>query len=80
MKHTTPGKNSFVPYSFYANGTPLNLSNSSAVPVVGLSGSGSTGLSGLAYPLKIVIGSVTSSTILGGPHSDDITITATTTE
>jgi spore coat protein U-like protein len=80
MKHTTPGKNSLVPYTFFANGAILNLGNSKLVPVVGLAGSGSTGMTGLAYPLKIVIGNVTGSGVMGGPHSDDITITATTTE
>ncbi|MEZ0391962.1 MAG: spore coat protein U domain-containing protein [Pseudobdellovibrionaceae bacterium] len=80
MKHTSPGKNSLVPYSLMVNGATLNLSNSSTVPVVGLTGSGSTALSGLGYPIKVVIGSVTGPTVLGGPHSDDITITATTTE
>ncbi len=78
LKHTT--KNSYVPYSFYANGAQLNLSNSFAVPVVGLSGSGSTDTSGLAYPLKVIIGSFSFANALGGPHSDDVTITATTTE
>jgi spore coat protein U-like protein len=80
MKHTTPGRNSLVPYTFYVNGATMDLSNSKLVPVVGLSGGGSTGMSGLAFPLKVVIGSVTGPTVLGGPHSDDITITATTTE
>ncbi|MGZ3742801.1 MAG: spore coat protein U domain-containing protein [Pseudobdellovibrionaceae bacterium] len=80
MKHTSPGKNSLVPYTFLVNGAAIDLSNSNLVPVVGLTGSGSTGLSGLAYPLKVIIGNMSSPTILGGPHSDDITITATTTE
>lgn len=80
LKHTNPAKNSYVPYSFYVNASILSLAGSSSVPVVGLSGSGQTSLSGLAYPMKVVIGSITGAGTLGGPHADDMTITATTTE
>ena len=80
LKHTNVAKNSFVPYSFYVNGSVLSLTGSSTVPVVGLTGNGQTSLSGLAYPMKIVIGSITGAGTLGGPHADDMTITATTTE
>lgn len=77
MKH--PTKNSYVPYSFYANAALLNLTGSSSTPVTGLSGSGQTSLSGLAYPIRIVVGSL-SGGVVSGTHQDDITITATTTE
>ena len=80
LAHTNPAKNSHVPYSLLVNGSSLNLSNSKLVPVTGLSGSGSTNLEGLAYPIKVVIGSVTGAGVLAGPHADDVTITATTTE
>jgi hypothetical protein len=79
LKHTDPTKSSTVPYSFYANAALLNMSTSSGSPVVGLTGNGQTSLSGQAYPLRFVIGSVGASA-LGGPHSDTITVTATTTE
>ncbi|MEQ1664108.1 MAG: spore coat protein U domain-containing protein [Bdellovibrionales bacterium] len=80
MKHTNPAKNSLVPYSFYVNGVLLDLSNSFAVPVSGVTASGQTSLSGLAYPIRVVVGNVSSGGKIGGPHSDSITITATTTE
>ena len=80
LAHTNPMKNSHVPYSLLVNGATLNLSNSKLVPVTGLSGSGSTNLEGLGYPIKVIIGSVTGAGVLAGPHADDITITATTTE
>jgi hypothetical protein len=79
LAHTDPAKTSTVPYSFYANGALLNMSASASTPVVGLTGSGQTSLSGLAYPLRMVIGTVGTSA-LGGPHADVITVTATTTE
>ena len=79
LKHTSPGKNSKVPYKFYVNGALLDMSSSSTIPVVGITSAGQTAISGLAYPIKTVVGSLTGS-ILGGPHSDQITITATTTE
>lgn len=77
MKHTTA--NSLVPYKFYVNGAMLNMSNSLAVPVSGLTRSGQTSMSGLAYPLRVVVGTVTGAK-LSGSHTDAITITATTTE
>ncbi|MBX7231632.1 MAG: hypothetical protein K1X29_06055 [Bdellovibrionales bacterium] len=80
LHHINPAKNSLVPYLFYANSSLLNLSTSSSVPVTGLSGNGQTTLSGLAYPLRIVVGSLNGLNLVGGNHQDDITITATTTE
>ncbi len=80
LKHTDPLKNSYVPYTLFVNSAVLSLSGSSTVPVIGLTGSGQTSLDGLAYPLKIVIGKINGPGTLGGPHADDITITATTTE
>lgn len=78
MKHATA--NSLVPYQFYVNGALLDMSNSLAVPVSGLTRAGQTSMSGLAYPLKVVVGSVLGGPKLSGTHSDSITITATTTE
>ncbi|MCM2276722.1 MAG: spore coat protein U domain-containing protein [Oligoflexia bacterium] len=69
-----------VPYSFYVNGVLLDMSNSAAVPVVGLSGAGQTTLSGLAYPIKTIVGSLAGAGIQAGLHQDTVTITATTTE
>lgn len=80
LKHTNPAKSSLVPYRLFVNGGALNLSSSNTIPVVGLLGVGSTSLSGLGYPLKVVIGNVSGAGVLAGPHSDTVTITATTTE
>jgi hypothetical protein len=78
MKHVSA--NSLVPYKLYVNGVILNMTNSLAVPVSGLTRAGQTSLSGLAYPIKVVIGNVSTTAKLSGAHSDSITITATTTE
>jgi hypothetical protein len=74
------GVASLIPYSFYVNAVLLNMSNSKAVPVVGLSGAGSTDLQGLSYPIRMVIGNMGATTFYGGNHQDTVTITATTTE
>ena len=80
LNHDDVTKNSQVPYKFYVNAGLLDMSNSAAVPVSGVTAAGQTSLSGLAYPVKIVIGNVLSSGKMGGAHSDVVTITATTTE
>jgi hypothetical protein len=78
MKHVSG--NSLVPYKFYVNGALLNMSNSLTVPVAGLSRSGQTAMSGLAYPIKVVVGNLATGAKLSGTHTDSITITAETTE
>lgn len=69
-------------YQFYANGVLLNLTNSLAVPVRGLGGPGvgnfETDLQGVAYPIRIVVGSFAGASVLGGEAQDTITITTTT--
>ncbi len=78
MKHASA--NSLVPYKFYVNGAILDMTNSLSVPVSGITRSGQTSLSGLAYPLRVVVGRVSDGTKVSGAHADSITITATTTE
>lgn len=78
MKHVSA--NSLVPYKFYVNGALLNMSTSLTVPVSGLTRAGQTSMSGLAYPIKVVVGNVSASAKVAGAHADSITITATTTE
>jgi len=80
LKTTAVGGTATVPYLFYSNGVLLNLSNSNAVPVTGLSAAGQTGLSGLAYPLKVIIDSMAGGISQGGPYEDTVTISASTTE
>lgn len=80
MKHINSAKNSTIPYSLYVNGSLLNMSTSASAPVVGTSGSGQTSTEGLAFPIKIVVGSTSAAGIVGGTHQDEIIITATTTE
>lgn len=79
LKHVNPAATSVVPYKFYVNGALLNLSTSSGTPVVGLTAGGQTAISGLAYPVRAVIGTIPSSN-LAGNYQDVLTITATTTE
>jgi len=73
LKHSS--SNSTVPYSIYVNNAPADLSG--VAPVI--TGSGSTSLSGLGLPTKIVIGTV-GAQALSGNYSDTVTITATATE
>ncbi len=65
-----------VPYRFYANNVLLDLSG----PAAGPAGPGQTGLQGIAYPIRVVIGTATPQFLLSGSVSDIITVTATTTE
>lgn len=75
--HTTgPG----VPYLLYVNGSLLDMSNSSGVPVVGIAGTGQTSLEGLGYPIRIQIGNFSAALLVGGQQQDHVLVTATTTE
>jgi len=66
-----------IPYLFYVNTVLTNLTT---VLTSALSGAGTTGLSGLAYPMKIVIGNFTTGSQLAGTYEDNIQIEATTVE
>lgn len=70
MKHAT--KNLFIPYTFSVNNVAADMTG--VVPV--LNGSGSSPLTGLGYPCKIVIGAV-GPTAVAGTYSDTILITTT---
>ncbi|HAR41322.1 MAG TPA: hypothetical protein DCS07_01615 [Bdellovibrionales bacterium] len=78
MKHTAGA--ALVPYLFYVNGVQLNMSNSLAVPVLGLSSNGTTLQTGSAYPINVRIGAFVGSGRVAGSYSDQITVTAATTE
>lgn len=73
LKHVT--KNSYVPYSVAVNNVTSDLTG--VIPV--LTASGQTSMTGLGYPVKVVIGAITASS-LSGNYQDSIVITATTTE
>ena len=73
MKHVTG--TSLVPYTMTVNGASTDLTG--ATPV--LNSGGQTTLSGLGYPVRIVIGA-TGNMPLAGEYRDTVTITATTTE
>lgn len=73
LKHVT--KNSLVPYTLFINGVLADLTG--VVPVV--SGGGQTSLSGLIYPVKIVIGAV-GNLPAAGNYADVVTVTAIVTE
>lgn len=69
------GKNSYLPYTLYLNNLPADLSG--ATP--SLIGSGQSGLAGLGFPARLVIGAV-GATAIAGTYSDTIVITAATTD
>lgn len=73
LKHVAG--NSFVPYTLYVNDVLADLTG--VVPVV--SGGGQTSLSGLIYPIKIVIGAV-AGLVVAGNYADAVTVTAIVTE
>lgn len=74
------GTTSLIPYRLYVNSANTNLASSATTPFVVLTGPGQTSNVGVANPFRVVIGSLSSVTTLGGNHADTITITATTTE
>jgi spore coat protein U-like protein len=65
LKHSS--QNQFVPYVFKVNGSPLNLSNSQAIPAVLGTGSGTSPPAGLRFAIQVQIGAVSS---LAGTYSD----------
>jgi hypothetical protein len=78
LKHataTTATAQTTVAYTLSVNGTPQTLSSG---PVDVAMASGQTTTSGIASPITVTIGSVTDK--LAGSYSDNITVTAATTE
>ena len=73
MKHTS--KNSYVDYSLYVNNNLADPTGSTPV----LTGSGQTGINGIGFPVKIVIGSV-GVLPLAGTYKDTVIITVTVTD
>jgi spore coat protein U-like protein len=73
FKHTL--QNSYVPYTVSLNN--VNVDVTGVTPVV--AGSGQTSLSGLVYPIKIVVGAV-GVLALAGSYADTLTVTATVTD
>lgn len=73
FKHSI--QNSYVPYNLYVNNIAADLTG--VTPVA--NGSGQTSLSGLVYPMKVVVGTV-GVLALAGNYSDTITVTAIVTD
>ena len=73
LKHLS--KNSYVPYTVTVNNVAADLTG--VVPV--LTASGQTNMMGLGYPVKLIVGAITASS-LAGSYQDTVTITAETTE
>lgn len=78
MKHSTTGVTTTVPYTFTVNGTARSLVGTQAQPVSVASGGGQTSTSGIRNPGLVTIGSLTDR--VAGDYTDNITVTATTTE
>jgi spore coat protein U-like protein len=68
-------QNSYVPYEMFVNNVLVDVTG--VVPVV--TGSGQTSLSGLVYPIKVVVGTV-GTLALAGNYSDTLTVTAIVTD
>ena len=73
MKHSVGA--TLIPYTLTVNGVAADMSG--AAPV--LNSGGQTPLSGLGYPVRIVIGALPNMP-LAGDYQDTVIITATTTE
>lgn len=73
LKHLTT--TSLVPYTIEVNNVVADLTGATAVA----SGGGQTSLSGLIYPVKIIVGVIPPSAI-AGDYSDVVTVTAVVTE
>ena len=74
MKHLST--NSFVDYTFYVNGQPKSLQNSSSSPVIISSGYGSHPNDGFRVPIEVEVGDVENK--VAGTYQDKLTITVTT--
>ena len=73
LKHVS--KNSYVDYSLYVNNVQADPTGASPV----LTGSGQTGLNGIGFPVKIVIGTL-GKLPLSGTYKDTVIITVTVTD
>jgi hypothetical protein len=78
LAHTSSSITTRVPYSLTVNAVARNLSSSQATPVTVATGSGQTSTSGVTHPVAITIGSTAGT--MSGQYSDNITVTAATTE
>jgi hypothetical protein len=78
FKHSNPAVSTTVPYSLYVNSILRNMSSSATTPVVVAAGSGQTALSGINHPVEVITGSPANK--ISGNYSDNITVTAITTE
>lgn len=73
FKHAT--QNSYVPYTMFVNNVLTDMTG--AVPVA--VGSGQSSMSGLIFPIRLVVGTVNALS-LSGTYSDVITVTAIATD
>lgn len=73
LKHIS--KNAYVPYSISVNNVVADLTG--VAPVI--NNGGQTTMSGLAYPIKVVMGVIPTAAV-SGSYQDSVTITAVTIE
>ena len=78
LQNSSPQINTVVGYGLQVDGSAKSLSASATAPVVVATGSGQTSISGNRHNVAVTIGSVNAS--MAGIYSDNITVTATTTE
>lgn len=78
MKHENASVTTKVPYTLTVNSVPKNLSSSAGNPVVVATSGGQTDMQGAVNPVTITIGSIEGK--LAGRYSDNIVVTAATTE
>jgi spore coat protein U-like protein len=78
LRHASSSVLTPVSYGLTVNSSPRSLAGSSGSPVIVATGSGQTSMGGSASPIAVSIGDTSQS--IAGPYSDNITVTATTTE
>ena len=78
LTNSSPDIKTVVSYGMQVDSSAKNLSSSASTPVIVATGSGQTTVSGNRHNIAVTIGSVDST--MAGTYSDNITVTATTTE
>ena len=78
LANSSPEIKTVVAYGMQVDSSAKNLNSSASTPVVVATGSGQTTVSGNRHNIAVTIGSVDAT--MAGTYSDNITVTATTTE
>ena len=78
LQNSSPQINTVVGYGVQVDGSARSLNSSATTPITVATGSGQTSINGNRHNVAVTIGSVDAT--MAGTYSDNITVTATTTE